>query len=158
MAWVRLCASADIPEGSATVLSADDVAMLVIRRRGHCLAVAPLCSHMQAALTDGVSAECFEGNAPRCNRHLVRARADSAECPGTARSPILQYETKEVAGALYADPTRQRLSNLQYLSCSPVPEPEGSASLRINLWSDEQGESVESVSGRAIAAGESPGR
>ncbi|MBI3372833.1 MAG: Rieske 2Fe-2S domain-containing protein [Betaproteobacteria bacterium] len=149
MAWIKLCASGEIAEGSATVLSADDVAMLVIRRRGQCLAVAPLCAHMEAALTEGVFAECLEGNAPKCNRHLTRARAEGGECPGTARSPILQYETKEVAGALYADPARQRLSDLQYLSCSPVAEAERSASLRINLWGNEQGESVESISGRA---------
>lgn len=147
MAWIRLCASGEIPEGSATVLTAGGVEMLVIRRGGRCLAVPPLCAHMAGALTEGAFAECLEGDTPKCNRHLARARAEGEECPGTARSPILQYETKEIAGVLYADPAHQRLSDLQYISCSPLARPDGSAALQINLWCSEEGEGVERVCG-----------
>lgn len=147
MSWIRLCTTGEIPKGGATVLTAGGVAMLVIKRGGRCLAVPPPCAHMEGALTEGVFANCLEGDTPKCNRHLARSRAEGEECPGTARSPILQYETKEVAGVLYADPTRQRLSDLQYLSCSPLAGPDGSAVLRINLWYNEEREGVERVCG-----------
>lgn len=122
--------------------------MLVIRVRGRTVAVRPLCAHMAGALSEGAFAECLEGDASKCNRHLAAARAEGGECPGTARAPILQYQTKEVAGVLYADPARQRLSDLQYLSCSPLSRRDGSAALRINLWCGEEGESVERVWGQ----------
>lgn len=148
MAWIRLCASGEIAEGSATVLTAGGVEMLVIRLGGQFLAVPPLCAYMAGALTAGAFAECLEGNTLKCNRHLAGARAEDEECPGTARYPILKYETKEVAGVLYTDPAHRRLSDLQYLSCSPIARPDGSAALRINLWCSEDGEGVESVCGR----------
>lgn len=155
MPWIRLCASGEIAEASATVLSAGDIAMLVIRRRGQYLAVAPPCAHMEGALAEGVVAECVEGGAPKCNRRLAGTPSEDGDSPGTARFPILQYETKEIAGELYVDPMRQRLSDLQYLSCSPLPGADGGATLRINLWCNEEGESVESVSGQAKTVAES---
>jgi len=152
--WIRLCPSADIAEGSATVLCAGGVEMLVIRRQGHCLAVPPVCAHMADALAKGQFTGCFDGNAPKCNQHLAGARADveNDESPGMVQSPVLQYETKEVSGVLYVNPARQRLSDLQYVTCSPLGRPDGDPVLRINLWSSEEGESVESVSGRARSA------
>ncbi len=146
MPWIRLCASNEIAEGSATVLTAGGVKMLVIKRGGRFLAVPPPCSHMTSALAEGAFAECLEGDTPKCNRHLAGGRAESEECPGTTRFPISRYETTEIAGVLYANPARQRLSDLQYLTCSPIAGP-GSASLRINLWCSENGEGVESVRG-----------
>lgn len=152
MAWTRLCATGEIVKRSAAVLAAGGVAMLVIRRGGRFLAVAPLCAHMEGALTEGAFAECLEGGTPKCNRHLAGARAEGEECPGTARYPILEYETKEVAGVLYADPARQRLSDLQYLSCSPFARSDGSAALRINLWCSEEGQGIERVCGHPSPA------
>jgi len=90
-AWIRLCSGADIAEGSATVLRAGGVEMLLIRRQGQCLAVPPVCAHMAGALAKGVFTECLEGNAPKCNRHQVCAPVESGESLGVARSPILQY-------------------------------------------------------------------
>jgi len=158
MPIARLCAVDEIPEGSAAVLTSDDIAVLVIRRRGQWLAVAPVCVYLAGALSKGVLASCFEGNAPKCNRGPADSRPQGDRCAGTEQAPIVQYEINESGGLLYIDTARQRLSSLRYLSCSPSVGPDGAEALRINMWWSEEGGDVESVLGLPRIDGGQPVR
>lgn len=147
MTWKKLCTIGDIANNSAAVVDVDGVDVLVVRRQGRYLAVPPLCPYMAQALSEGCFDECFDGDAPRCNKHLQQSLAKGGNCPGVAEAPILMYESREIAGAIYVDLQKQRLSEYQHISCSPVVERGGTRALKFNLWSGQQGELKESVYG-----------
>lgn len=152
MTWKKLCAVSDVAEDGATAVNLDGIDLLVMRRRGRYLVVPPLCPYMARTLSEGCFDECFDGDAPKCNQHLQRSLDEGGKRPGAAAVPILMYEARQADGVIYVDLRRRRLSEYQYISCSPIVERGGTRALKVNLWSGEQSERKESVYGRAKAS------
>ncbi len=51
--WVRVCAAADVPEGTAKAVEIGDAPVCVVRSNGTFYAIRDVCSHADVALSSG---------------------------------------------------------------------------------------------------------
>ena len=100
MAWQRLCAVAEVPDGRLLAVEMHGVKILTTKVDDVFIAFPPFCPHMAEPLE--VSGICADG-VLTCTKHIWQWELKTGAPMGEAEKPLLRYPLKLEGDALWID-------------------------------------------------------